>query len=93
MGGAQRGGRAVAEVKKTASKEHPASAFPSSSLSFCVHVCVEACVYLENIMFFHFSSKSFTRALGQMCYSTLKVLLVFFVKAQIPCLQVPSHIN
>ena len=80
MGGAQQGGRAVAEVKKTASKEHPASAFPLSSLLFCVHVCVEACVYLENIFFFHFPAKSFTCALRQMCYSTLKVLLVFFLK-------------
>jgi len=78
VGGVQQGGQAVTEVKKTASTEHPASAFPSSSLSFCVHICAEACVYLENIIFFHFPAKSFTCTLRQICYSTLKVLLDFF---------------
>lgn len=50
-GGAQQGGRAVAEVKDTASKEHPASAFPSS-LSFTVHLCVRKHLCTWRILFF-----------------------------------------
>lgn len=81
-GGAQRGGRAVAEVKKTASTEHAASTFPSSSLSLCVHGSVEECVYLENIIiiiFFYFPAQSFTRALRQICYSTPKVFSFIYL--------------
>lgn len=52
MGGVQEGSLTVVEVKKTASTEHPASAFPSFCLSFCVLLCVEASVYLK-IVFFH----------------------------------------
>lgn len=67
MGGVQQGVWAVVEVKKTASTEHPASAFPTFCLSFCANVCVETSVYLEKIGVLHLLTKYFTCTLQQMC--------------------------
>ena len=49
--GEQQGGQAVAEVKKTASTQHPASAFPLSPVHVWKHVCVGRTVFFSRLSF------------------------------------------